>query len=195
MRIAVRRACISLVSICVAGLSVAETIDPASDGSQYAWSENAGWANAEPLGNGGPGVRITDEGVTGWLWLENVGWVSMSCFNTGSCAADDYGVTIDGSGNLAGQAWSENAGWIVFSCETTVSCATVDYGVSVDLVTGELSGHAWAENLGWLVFSCASAGSCGTVDFALKTEVPVADELFSDNLETGDETRWSSSTP
>jgi len=195
MKISKRSACFTLVSVCIAVLAAAETIDPAGDGSQHAWSENAGWANAEPLGNGGPGVRVTDEGLTGWLWFENVGWISMSCFNTGSCAAVDYGVTIDGLGNLAGHAWSENAGWIVFSCETTSTCTATDYGVTVDLVTGELEGHAWAENLGWLLFSCATAGSCGTADFSLKTEVPIAEELFSDNFETGNTTRWSSSTP
>jgi hypothetical protein len=35
----------------------AETIDPAENGSQHGWSENTGWINAEPRGDGGPGIR------------------------------------------------------------------------------------------------------------------------------------------
>ena len=30
--------------------AAAENIDPEGDGSKYAWSENAGWSNARPLG-------------------------------------------------------------------------------------------------------------------------------------------------
>ena len=36
----------------------AETIDPAENGSQHVWSENTGWINAEPRGDGGPGMHV-----------------------------------------------------------------------------------------------------------------------------------------
>ena len=131
----------------------AENIDPDNDGSQYAWGENIGWLNAEPNGEGGPGVEVTDTDLTGYLWGENIGWVSLSCVNTGSCGTVDYGVTNDGNGILAGYAWAENSGWISFSCANTSSCGTSNYGVTIDSTTGVFDGKAWAENVGWISFA------------------------------------------
>ena len=47
-------------------------------------------------------------------WGENIGWISLSCENTSTCATVSYGVANDGSGNLSGFAWAENVGWIKF---------------------------------------------------------------------------------
>ena len=115
---------IALVGGLAAGPTWAENIDPNNDDSQFAFGENVGWFNAEPSGNGGPGVEVSDTELTGWLWAENVGWVSLSCVNTSSCATVNYGVTNDGAGNLSGFGWAENVGWISFSCENTASCAS-----------------------------------------------------------------------
>jgi hypothetical protein len=190
---------VSIVAIVVAGLAqpvAADTIDPDNDGSQYAWAENVGWLNAEPLGDGGPGARIWADRAEGWIWAENIGWISLSCGNTSSCGVVPYEVTNDGAGNLAGFAWSENAGWVSFSCVNTMSCATVDYGVVVDPGTGELSGYAWAENLGWVSFSCINTASCATVDYRVKTEVPFVDpDVFADGFESGDTTEWDNTVP
>jgi hypothetical protein len=131
----------------------AENIDPYDDGSQYAYGENVGWFNAEPLGDGGPGVEVEDSKLPGYIWAENIGWVSLSCENTSSCGTVDYGVTNDGSGNLAGYAWGENVGWISFVCDNTGSCGTVDYGVAIDPATGDFSGLAWGENIGWITIA------------------------------------------
>src|SRR5215831_3863246 len=79
-----------LVSICKTAL--AENIDPNNDNSQFLYGENIGWLNAEPLGEGGPGLQVESDNLTGYLWSENVGWVSLSCLNTNSCAAVDFGV-------------------------------------------------------------------------------------------------------
>lgn len=169
----------------------AETIDPSNDGSQHAWAENAGWLNAEPGGDGGPGMDVRPGDVRGWAWLENVGWVSLWCGNTGSCQSTSYGVSFDPLGDLSGWAWSENAGWISFACENTASCGTVDYGVTVDLTTGELGGWAWSENLGWLSASCTNTGTCGTVGYGIRTEPSVLGvDIFSDGFETGGTSAW-----
>jgi len=106
------------------GAATAENIDPGGDGSQYAWGENIGWLNAEPSGNGGPGLQVTDSALTGWIWGENIGWVSLSCQNTSSCSANSYGVTNDGKGNLSGFAWAENIGWISFQSARSDCCST-----------------------------------------------------------------------
>lgn len=156
-----RRACLWMVAASLAaGVSVAENIDPDHDQSQYAWSENAGWINAEPSGNGGPGVEVHDFALQGWMWGENIGWISLSCENDehGAASCDDvgYGVKHDGAGALSGLAWSENAGWIDFSPTSA--------GVTVDVTTGEFGGHAWGENVGWISFR-----SVGSNPFVLKT--------------------------
>jgi hypothetical protein len=169
----------------------AETIDPGHNGSQFAWSETSGWVNAEPGGDGGPGMHIAADWVKGWMWSENIGWVSLSCVNTSSCTRVDYGVRHGIGGQLLGFAWSENAGWISFSCENTASCAFVDYGVAIDLRTGEITGFAWAENLGWISLSCTNTGSCASVDFGVETTTPLPEHLFVDGFESGGTTVWS----
>jgi len=175
--------------------ALAETIDPDDDGSQYAWAENVGWLNAEPLGDGGSGIRVLDNRLDGWMWSENTGWISLSCTNTASCTRTSFGVA-NASGVLAGYAWSENTGWISFSCENTSSCATADYGVSISQTTGEFSGYAWGENVGWVSFSCDNTSSCGTVDFGVKTDVPfLSSDMFADGFESGNTSAWSSTVP
>lgn len=124
-----------------------ENVDPAGNGSRFAYGENVGWIDAEPGGDGGPGMQVYDFYVTGWLWGENVGWISLSCLNTGVCDPG-YVVRNDGRGVLSGQAWSENAGWIDF--------APAGGGVLIDPATGDFSGQAWGENIGWITF--ASSG-------------------------------------
>ena len=169
----------------------AETIDPDLNGSQYAWSETTGWINAEPRGDGGPGTHIAADWITGWMWSENIGWISLSCENTASCAVVDYGVRHGTSGQLEGFAWAENAGWISFSCKNTGSCAVVDYGVTVVRGTGDISGFAWAENLGWISLSCTNTASCTNVDFGIKTTTPLPEHLFFDGFESGNTIIWS----
>jgi len=139
------------LALAVTGFAAAENIDPVNDGSQYAWGENVGWLNAEPGGDGGNGVTVTDSGLSGWMWSENTGWVSFSCADTSSCGTHSFGVTND-AGTLAGFAWAENVGWISFSCANTSSCGTAAYGVTIDQVTGVFSGEAWGENIGWIRF-------------------------------------------
>jgi hypothetical protein len=128
-----------------ASLAAAENIDPANDGSQYAWSENVGWLNAEPNGDGQDGVQVDGSGLSGYMWGENIGWASLSCVNTGSCGTVDYGVENDNCGTLTGYGWAENVGWINFAPTTG--------GVRIDPQTGEFAGTAWGENIGWITFA------------------------------------------
>ena len=60
------------------GVALAENVDPDNDGSQYAWGENVGWLNAEPNGEGGPGIEVTDTDLSGFLWGENIGWINFA---------------------------------------------------------------------------------------------------------------------
>lgn len=126
-----------------------DNVDPADDGHQWAWSENAGWINAQPLGPGGPGAQVGDFRVEGFLWSENLGWINLGCRDDGSCDDPRLGVRNDGEGHLSGVAWSENAGFIDFA-PAGGGVALVATAVEGE---AEFSGYAWGENVGWIAFS------------------------------------------
>jgi len=121
--------------IVFSGEVYAGNIDP---DDKFAYGENAGWLNFEPIE--GPGVTVTDTEVTGYAWSENIGWINLSPTNYG-------GVTNDGDGNLSGYAWGENVGWINF--------APTWGGVIID-DEGNFDGWAWGENIGWIHFQSPS---------------------------------------
>jgi hypothetical protein len=66
--------------------------------------------------------------IRGWAWLENIGWVSMNCYNPelhSECLVD-YGVDYDRKAmSLTGNAWSEYGGWLCFGA----TCKS--YGLNV----------------------------------------------------------------
>ena len=121
--------------ILISGDAYAGNIDPDGDGSKYAYGENVGWLNFEPIE--GPGVTVDDDEVAGFVWAENIGWINLSPTSYG-------GITNDGDGNLSGYAWGENVGWINF--------APTDGGVIID-EDGNFDGWAWGENIGWIHFT------------------------------------------
>lgn len=148
-----------------------ENIDPNNDASQYAWGENVGWLNAEPLGDGGPGVQVEEIKLTGYIWAENIGWISLSCENTSSCARVDYAVTNDSAGLLSGYAWGENVGWLNF--DPNVPGDPNRYGVNIDS-EGNFSGWSWGQNIGWVHFQ-----SAGPVPYKVRTSwMPYAPTPF-----------------
>jgi hypothetical protein len=174
-----------LALLAVAGAVLAENIDPANNNSQFAWSENAGWLNAEPANCGDCGVHVTNAGLTGYMFSENLGWVNLSCRNNSTCSgpAGIWGVANDGAGVLSGYAWAENAGWINFSCRTNYGAACTgspggNWGVTINPATGIFSGHAWGENIGWVSFSDTTP-----VAYRVQTSDADADGVFagSDN--------------
>jgi len=142
---------IACILVFLANSVWSENIDPYEDGSQYAYGENVGWLNFDP--NTGDGVQVGSDVLTGWVWAENIGWISLSCENTASCPTVSYGVTNDGGGNLSGYAWAENVGWINF--DPNVPGDDTKYGVTID-ANGNFDGWAWGENIGWIHFQSAS---------------------------------------
>jgi len=111
---------------------------------KWAWGENTGWKNFQPT-NGG--VEVSNGGLTGYLWAENIGWIKLDYDgNPGAenTTATNWGVVNDGNGNLSGYAWGENVGWINF--HPTHSQVVIDD-------SGNFSGYAWAENVGWINFN------------------------------------------
>jgi|GEM_PF-1360617 len=131
-----------------ATFAITGNIDP---NNGYAYGENVGWINFGQTH--GPGVIVTDSGLTGYAWGENIGWINL--------APSEGGVINDGAGNLSGYAWGENVGWINF--------APAGGGVSID-AEGNFNGTAWGENIGWISFS-----SAGPVAFGMKTSWTTSD--------------------
>jgi hypothetical protein len=111
---------------------------------KWAISENAGWLNASTTAEK---LVVSKDGVTGYLWGENIGWIKFDYDGMAGAAntsATDWGVVNDGCGNLSGYAWGENIGWVNFD--------PAHSQVVVDHETGSFSGYAWAENIGWIQF-------------------------------------------
>ncbi len=92
--------------------------------------------------------------LTGELWGDHVGWMSLNSGGstshqvTNSCSA--------GVGNLGGYAWGENTGWINF--------APASGGVQLS-DQGQLDGYAWSQNFGWIEFDCSVTGYCVNTTF------------------------------
>jgi hypothetical protein len=131
------KGCMILLS---AAACFAGNIDPGNADRQYAYGENIGWVNFQPLY---AGATVSSEKLTGFVWSENIGWINLSPASYG-------GVFNDGHGNLSGYAWGENVGWINFDPQF----AGTHYGVKID-AAGSFTGYAWGENIGWINFNNA----------------------------------------
>lgn len=106
---------------------------------------------------GATAVTITDSGLSGNLWGDEVGWVNLA--PTGS------GVTINAStGALSGYAYANTGGWINFRPTQTSGNPTV--GVTINS-SGEFTGYAYVSGLngGWMKFDCASGSTCIKTDW------------------------------
>ena len=145
----------------VTGSATAATI---STTNNYAWSENAGWANLRPLYGG---ITVNLNFLSGYAWHENLGWLKLGSDAGGpymNTSATNWGVNRDQAGNLWGYAWSEGWGWVKLN--------PVGGGVSIDPTTGAFSGYAWAENFGWISFQSQPGASVaygvGLASYTLK---------------------------
>lgn len=106
---------------------------------------------------GATAVTITDSGLSGWLWGDEIGWVNLQ--PTGS------GVQMNPvSGELSGYAYANVGSWINFS-PTTVSGNT-EVGVTIN-GDGQFEGWAYVSGLsgGWMKFDCSSAETCIETDW------------------------------
>ncbi len=136
------------VGFCLSA-DAATTVDSANP---YAYAANLGWIDWR--GDVANGANLGEYVCSGYLYAANVGWINLgngsptNGVHYQNAAANDFGVNLDGVGNLRGYAWGANIGWIVFE----------DTGApKVDLATGILSGYVWSANCGWIALSNASA--------------------------------------
>jgi len=120
--------------------------------NRYAYAANLGWTDW--VGDPNHGAVIGTNVCSGYIYSANFGWISLGngAPTNGSqyqnLSASDFGVNVDGSGNLSGYAWGANLGWINF---TNVGAP------KVDLASGNLSGSVWSANWGWISLSNTAA--------------------------------------
>lgn len=107
--------------------------------------------------------------LSGWAWSENIGWISLSCENTGTCGTSDYKVQINSSsGDLSGYAWSENVGWIDFKPAGPYP-SEPDESAKYDFDSAQING--WAKAVagsdgwdGWIKMSATNPNYAVTKD-------------------------------
>ena len=125
------------------------------------------------LGLGFCFVANADSGnLSGYVYSQDVGWVSLSCVNTSSCGTVNYGVATGSNGSLSGYGFSQNGEWVNFNPNFG------GVGVKQD---GSLSGWIFAEKTGWARIDGVKVVSLND----LQSEVVLAeDTINSNNLST-----------
>ena len=116
--------------------------------NHYAYGANLGWLDWR--GDTNHGAVIGTNVCSGYIYSANFGWISLgngsptNGVQYQNLSASDFGVNVDGSGNLSGYAYGANIGWINFTNPGTPK---------VDLASGSLSGSVWSANWGWISLS------------------------------------------
>lgn len=124
-----------------------------AEGNKFSWSENCGWMNWRDANGGQSGVRVGATALSGRIWGENIGWISVgdgtptngAVYSNGT--GQDHGVNINANGELAGLAWGENVGWINFGVHASLP---VGQRARFDRGARRFRGYAWGENIGWV---------------------------------------------
>ena len=114
-----------------------------------------GQINFKPTGS--TAVTITDAGLSGYAWGDEIGWINFS--PTGS------GVTLDvNTGVLSGYAYANSGSWINVN-PTDVGGGT-NVGVTINS-SGQFVGWAWVSGAqgGWMKFDCAASSTCVKTDW------------------------------
>ncbi|HET8581401.1 MAG TPA: hypothetical protein VFL98_02955 [Candidatus Paceibacterota bacterium] len=92
-----------------------------------------------------------DPALSGYLWSDTIGWISLSCTNTGTCGTHNYGMSMASSGALSGYGWSDSIGWVSANPSDTSVCgsqATVSTSGSVTGWLRAISGGT-SQSGGW----------------------------------------------
>src|SRR5574343_100048 len=127
--------------------------------------------------------------LSGYLWSDNIGWISLNCSDRSVCSINNYKVVFDGStGEFSGYGWSSNIGWVSFQesggCPTiptpTGKCKPVAI-MSSSGTNGSYFPHVlgWARAVaassmtsgawdGWISLSCYNTSICSTSNFGAK---------------------------
>jgi len=123
------------------------------------------------------------EFVTGWIWADSLGWISLNDTNPGACpggGCGTYGVTVNlTTREITGFGWSDKVGWICFgtSCQTHPECVGAQpSGPAMAYISsgsGILDVHGWAKvcsegSAGWISLNCHDPGACASYAYGVK---------------------------
>jgi hypothetical protein len=120
--------------------------------NRFSYGANIGWMDWRADGTNG--VVVGEFVCSGYIYSANVGWISVGSgsptngIQYQNLASNDFGVNLDGIGNLRGFAYGANIGWINFESQGAPK---------IDLATGKMSGFAYSANCGWISLSNAFA--------------------------------------
>jgi hypothetical protein len=64
----------------------------------------------------------TKYNISGWMWSDGAGWISLNCDNLEAPSGQDYGVKQDDSGFWTGRAWSDYMGWLIMDDTANGGC-------------------------------------------------------------------------
>ncbi|EKE20097.1 MAG: hypothetical protein ACD_8C00056G0022 [uncultured bacterium] len=164
------------VSVFVAAGAIKASILENGNGWMWGGSDDGatnstgfGWVSMNNTTSGGTtsyGVNIppTDGDLSGWVWSENVGWISFNSVDlagcpSGTCSARRVGNAIVGWARILSirDAGANAGGWSGW-----ISLSGSSYEVSISGAT--LSGYAWSDELGWIDFSKVSLNIPDPVD-------------------------------
>ncbi|MEI7424681.1 MAG: hypothetical protein WCK10_01005 [Candidatus Staskawiczbacteria bacterium] len=106
--------------------------------------------------------------LSGYIYSETVGWISLSCINTNSCNIADYGVSANENGLLSGYGFAQNGEWVNFN---------PNYGGTNTNSENLVSGWAYSEKSDWLKIS--SAKMISAID--LQNEITSVNNMISNN--------------
>ena len=133
------------ISWAASPVRAATTIDPIN---KYAYGANLGWTDW--TGDTANGAVIGQYVCSGYIYSANVGWINLGSGSPTNgiyyqnLSATDFGVNLDGLGNLNGYAWGANIGWINF---------TNTGAPRINMINGQMSGYVWSANCGWISLS------------------------------------------
>jgi len=118
-------------------------------------------------------AKASSQELSGYIYSEDAGWVSLNCKNTDSCDTISYSVSSDDSGVLSGYGFSQNRGWINFDPE---------YGGVTANSVGELSGWVFTDQGDWLRIDGAKVVASDVLQKEVTSLKDTIDE--SDNVST-----------
>lgn len=184
-----RIAILLLSSLILQPSSFVQAATTINAGNKFACGANIGWMDW--LGDTNSGAVIGEYVCSGYIFSADCGWIHLGSnapangIQYQNNSATDYGVNVDGLGNLRGFAYDANSGWINFE---------TNGAAKVDLLTGKLSGFAFSANCGWISLSNAFAlVQADTIPKAADTDGDgIADawerQNFTNNLTVADAT-------
>src|SRR3989344_1621323 len=72
--------------------------------------------------------EITAGPLSGWMWSDTVGWISLNCADLSTCSSVSYSVQLAANGDLSGYGWSDSVGWITFNASQLTGCPQTQSG-------------------------------------------------------------------